>query len=97
MISIIEYITPNRGIYKGPINPNDMTRGKMPVRRATLSQAIPSTPNKNQMSGVPNLQQMRRNQNVSPAHGARMPATAYKLMGRKAPPGTGYANVPLRR
>lgn len=98
MISIVEYVTPNRGIYK-PINPNNLTRGNMPVRRASLSQAIPSTPNKGQMTGVPGLEQMRKNRNVG-AFGTRMPATSYKMMGRKAPPGTAFANVPnvpLRR
>lgn len=99
MISIVEYVTPNRGIYK-PINPNNLTKGNSPVRRATLSQAVPSIPNKSQMAGVPGLEQMRKNQNVSPTFGTRMPATAYKMMGRKAPPGTAFANVPnvpLRR
>lgn len=87
---------PQRGVNSRPINPNNLTRGNMPVRRASLSQAIPSTPNLNNAMGM-NINQMRKNQNVSPAFGTRMPATAYKMMGRKAPPGTALANVPLRR
>lgn len=97
MISIIEYVTPNRGVYsRQPVDPNALTRGKLSIRRASLSQAIPSGPNLKTAVGV-NLNQMRKNQNVSPITGTRMPATAYKLMGRKAPPGTAFANVPLRR
>jgi hypothetical protein len=97
MISIIEYVTPNRGVYpKKPIDPNALTRGKISVRSAMLSRALPSTPNLKNATGV-NIDQMRKSQNVSPVTGTRMPATAYKLMGRKAPPGTAFANVPLRR
>ena len=101
MISIIEYITPNRGVYNRPVD-DSLPRGKAPgpqkvtVRRASLSRALPSTPNLNNTMGM-NINQMRKKVNVSSAFGTRMPATAYKLMGRKAPPGTGHANVPLRR
>lgn len=95
MISILEYVTPNRG-YVRDINPKKMKVGKINIRRASLSKAFPSIPSKSGMMGV-NLDQLRKNQNVSPVTGTKFPATAYKMMGRKAPTGTGFANVPLRR
>jgi hypothetical protein len=94
MISIIEFVNrnlvvPNRGYVRGKV-------GKIDIRKASASKSIPSTPSKSSMVGI-NIDQMRKNKNVSSEFGTRFVSTAYKFMGRKAPPGTGFANVPLRR
>jgi hypothetical protein len=96
MISILEYVIPNRGVSR-IVNPNDLTKGKLNIRKVSLGNAFPSIPKLNDMMGM-DIEKSRRNKTVNPLTGMpKINSTGLSLMNRKSPPGTGFANVLSRR